>query len=91
MKEWSDTQSVPCATDNPQNEMDMTTMNARKKQYSAPRMTVEAYSAELGYAGSNMVNVDLDQLMFWRNDDPVELYDERSGWGASTENNHFWD
>ena len=55
-------------------------------------MTIEeTFKVELGYAASNLVNTDLDQLMFWNDDDPVELYDDRSGWGATTENNHFWD
>ena len=91
MKEWSDTQFVQCATDNPQNAMVMNMIKITKKQYIAPKLTQETYKTEMGYVGSNLVNINLDQLMLWRNDDPVEPYDNRSGWEASDENNHFWD
>jgi len=69
----------------------MITMNASKKQYMAPQLIVQTLKMERGYAASNLVNVNLNLLMFWSNEAPVELYEDRSGWGATVENNHFWD
>ena len=72
--------------------MVMNEIKTIKKQYVAPQLLIgESFKVELGYAASNLVNIDLDQLLFWNDDDPVEVYDDRSGWGAEEENNHFWD
>ena len=92
MKEWLVMQSVQCAIYNSQNAMIMNTTKTIKKQYIAPQLLLEeSFKVELGYAASNWINIDLDQLLFWSDDDPVELYDDRNGWEAGDENNHFWD
>lgn len=58
-----------------------------KKKYTAPRLTVEAYETEVGYAASVFTN-----LSFWdislMPDEQVENYTQHDTW---TSEGGFWD
>ncbi len=62
-------------------------MENNKKEYIVPQLMVDCYKSEMGYANSSIVNT----MIIWENGfDQLEQYEERSGWGSSSEDNHFW-
>lgn len=62
-------------------------MKDKKKEYTAPVLTVVTVKAERGYATSGVI----DHLMFWEDNsqENMENYETGNGWTSGS--NHFWD
>ena len=64
-------------------------MENKKKEYIVPEVTVYSYESENGYVSSIVL---YNTLELWENNyEQVEQYEDRNGWGAVSENNHFWE